>query len=373
MADCRSSPVLRPRMCGETFTTPTILPTKFFGRARKPRDGLSRPCYDTGMQDSLTLCRVILARPRGFCAGVVRAVDIVERTLALYGAPVYVRHEIVHNRHVVERLQGLGAIFVDEVDEIPEGAVTVFSAHGVSRVVEAAASGRALDVIDATCPLVRRVHREGQQYADQGYDVILVGHNGHAEVEGTRGQITGSVQIVATTDDAEQVAVRDSERVAYITQTTLSLFDTQDIIGVLKRRFPAIVGPDTRNICYATHNRQAAVLELVERADLVLVVGSANSSNANRLQELAKHSGVPAYLIDAPGMIDAAWLDGISCIGLTAGASAPESVVQDVIAHLGTLRRLTVETLEGKEERVRFRLPDRLVNAGSALAVSADV
>ena len=313
-----------------------------------------------GMQDDLTQCRVILARPRGFCAGVVRAVDIVERTLDMVGAPVYVRHEIVHNHHVVKRLESLGAVFVEEVDEVPEGSVTVFSAHGVSRQVEAAAQARSLDVIDATCPLVRRVHREGQTYADQGYDVILVGHSGHAEVEGTRGQINGSVQVVATADDAQQVSVRDPGRVAYITQTTLSLFDTKDIIAVLKSRFPAIVGPDTRNICYATHNRQSAVLELAERCELVLVVGSANSSNANRLQEIAAQSGVAAHLIGSADMIDPAWLNGVGCIGLTAGASAPEIVVQDVLAYLAALRPISVEELDGKEERVRFRLPDRL-------------
>ncbi|MEQ1718593.1 MAG: 4-hydroxy-3-methylbut-2-enyl diphosphate reductase [Hyphomicrobium sp.] len=308
----------------------------------------------------MTHCRVILARPRGFCAGVVRAVDIVERALALYGAPVYVRHEIVHNRHVVDSLKKLGAVFVEATEDVPEGAVTVFSAHGVSKTVEGEARARHLDVIDATCPLVRRVHKEAQAYARDGYDVVLVGHDGHAEVEGTRGQIPGPVQIVATVGDVAGLAVRDPARVAYVTQTTLSLFDTQDIIAALRARFPDIKGPDTRDICYATQNRQLAVMELAEHAQLVLVVGSANSSNANRLQELAQSMGVPSYLIDQPSGIDPAWLDGVSVIGVTAGASTPESVVQDVVGELARHRAITVETMEGKEEHVRFRLPDRL-------------
>lgn len=312
------------------------------------------------MQDKLTHCRVILARPRSFCAGVVRAIDIVERALELYGAPVYVRHEIVHNRQVVDRLKGMGAIFVDDVDEVPMGAVTIFSAHGVSKKVEAEAQVRSLDVIDATCPLVRRVHREGQNYAERGYDVLLVGHSGHAEVEGTRGQIDGPVQVIGTLRDAENVVVSDPERVAYITQTTLSMFDTEDMIAVLKRRFPNIVGPDTRDICYATQNRQRSVLELAAQVEVVLVVGSANSSNAGRLQQIAEEAGVASHLFDTPAMIKRSWFDGVSSIGITAGASTPESSVQDVIAHLAQFLHIEVETLDGKDENVKFRLPDRL-------------
>ncbi len=312
------------------------------------------------MQDKLTHCRVILARPRSFCAGVVRAIDIVERALELYGAPVYVRHEIVHNRQVVDRLKGMGAIFVDDVEDVPVGAVTIFSAHGVSKKVEAEAQGRQLDVIDATCPLVRRVHREGQNYAERGYDVLLVGHAGHAEVEGTRGQIDGPVQVIGTLSDAENVVVSDPERVAYITQTTLSMFDTEEMIAVLKRRFPNIVGPDTRDICYATQNRQRSVLELAAQVEAVLVVGSANSSNAGRLQQIAEEAGVASYLIDTPAMIKRRWFDGVSSIGITAGASTPESSVQDVIAHLAQFLHIEVETLDGKDEHVKFRLPDRL-------------
>lgn len=318
------------------------------------------PCYEIEMQDNLTHCRVILARPRGFCAGVVRAIDVVEHALQLYGAPVYVRHEIVHNRQVVERLKGLGAIFVEDINAVPEGAITVFSAHGVSKKVEAEAKDRALDIIDATCPLVRRVHREGQDYANRGFEILMVGHSGHAEVEGTRGQISAPVRVISTLADAEAIEVQNPGKVAYVTQTTLSLFDTRDIISVLKRRFPAITGPDTRDICYATQNRQRSVLELAACVDVVLVVGCANSSNASRLQQIASEQGVPSYLIEAPGMIDKAWFEGASSVGITAGASTPESVVQDVVAHLGTFLDIEVETMDGKEENVRFRLPERL-------------
>ena len=312
------------------------------------------------MQDNLTHCRVILARPRGFCAGVVRAIDVVERALQLYGAPVYVRHEIVHNRQVVERLRGLGAVFVEDIGDVPVGAITVFSAHGVSKKVEAAAAGRQLDIIDATCPLVRRVHREGQDYAARGYEILLVGHGGHAEVEGTQGQIPVPVQVISTLADAEAIEVQNPDKVAYVTQTTLSLFDTQHIIAVLKRRFPAIAGPDTRDICYATQNRQRSVLDLAAQVGAVLVVGCANSSNASRLQQIAGETGVPSYLIETPAMIETSWFAGVSSIGITAGASTPETVVQDVVAHLATFLDIEVETMDGKQENVRFRVPDRL-------------
>lgn len=318
------------------------------------------------MQAHLTPLTVILARPRGFCAGVVRAIDIVERALELFGAPVYVRHQIVHNRHVVERLSAKGAIFLDELDDIPSGAVTVFSAHGVSQAVELEAQVRGLDVLDATCPLVRRVHKEGQRYADLGYDVILVGHEGHAEVVGTRGQIKGRLHVVATPEDVAHVTVTDEARVAYVTQTTLSVLDTKDVIEALKRRFPAIIGPDTRDICYATQNRQKAVLDIAQRVQLLLVVGSANSSNANRLREIGEGAGIPSYLIDDATMIERSWLEGIDRIGLTAGASTPESLVQGTIAALALHRPVVIEAEDGTEERVHFKVPERLLRADVA-------
>jgi 4-hydroxy-3-methylbut-2-enyl diphosphate reductase len=310
--------------------------------------------------------RVLLAKPRGFCAGVVRAIDIVERALQLYGPPVYVRHEIVHNKHVVESLRARGAVFVDDVREIPEGALTVFSAHGVSRSVEAEADDRGLDVIDATCPLVHRVHKEGRRYAERGYDVVLIGHEGHAEVEGTRGQIPGRLHVIGTPEEVSALQVQDPERVAYVTQTTLSIFDTRDVIAALKARFPAVIGPETRDICYATQNRQTAVLELAKHVELILVVGSANSSNSNRLKELGESAGVPSYLIDHPDMIDDRWLDGVTRIGLTAGASAPERLVNDTITHLALFGPVSIETLGSVEESVFFKLPQRLLDAARA-------
>lgn len=312
--------------------------------------------------------RVILAKPRGFCAGVVRAVDIVERALAIYGPPVYVRHEIVHNTHVVSELAGRGAIFVDELDQVPDGAIVVFSAHGVPRAVEWEASRRGLDVIDATCPLVRKVHHEGQRYADRGYDVVLIGHREHPEVTGTRGQVTGPLQVVGTAAEVGALTVRDPDKVAYITQTTLSVTDTRDVIAALKDRFPAIIGPDVRDICYATQNRQQAVLVLAGLVDLVLVVGSPTSSNSNRLREISEQAGVPARLIDGPEHFDPAWLDGVDTVGLTAGASAPERLVTDTIRALSAVRPVVVRTLDGIEETVRFRLPERLVEAHAPAA-----
>lgn len=303
---------------------------------------------------------VILARPRGFCAGVVRAVDIVERALELHGSPVYVRHHIVHNETVVGWLVDKGAVFVDEVEQIPQGAVTIFSAHGVSRSVEADARQRNLDVIDATCPLVRRVHKEGQRYAALGYDVVLVGHAGHAEVEGTRGQIDGRLHVIGSIDEVAGIEVADPERVAYVTQTTLSVLDTQEIIAALRRRFPAIHGPDTRDICYATQNRQKAVIALASRADFIIVVGSPNSSNTLRLREIGEREGVPTRLVSHASEIDPAWLDGVDTVGIAAGASAPEHLVEGVVAYLATIRETTVGVLDGIEEKVFFRLPDRL-------------
>lgn len=314
-------------------------------------------------QPGLPPLTVLLAQPRGFCAGVVRAIDMVERALKLHGAPVYVRHEIVHNTHVVAKLKAQGAIFVSEVDEVPEGAVTVFSAHGVSRAVESAAAQRALDVIDATCPLVHKVHLQGRRYADQGYDVVLIGHKGHAEVEGTRGQISGRLHIIGTVEEVEGLEVLDPARIAYITQTTLSVTDTRDVIAALMLKFPMIIGPDTRNICYATQNRQAAVEDMAKAAELILVVGSASSSNSSRLREVGAQNGVPSYLIEGPEMIDKAWFDGVKVVGFSAGASAPEALVQESIDYLREFRAVEVRALSGVEEDVVFRLPARLVAA----------
>jgi 4-hydroxy-3-methylbut-2-enyl diphosphate reductase len=301
--------------------------------------------------------RVILAQPRGFCAGVERAIDIVERALVKFGPPIYVRHEIVHNRHVVEDLRARGAVFVDELDEVPEGAMTVFSAHGVARKVETAARGRALPVIDATCPLVAKVHAEGRRYAAQGREIVLIGHAGHAEVEGTIGQIDGTVYLVQTVEDAAALDVRTPDKLSYITQTTLSVDDTRGIIAALKQRFPAIVGPDVRDICYATQNRQEAVHHLAELVDLILVVGSKNSSNSNRLREIGAELGRPAYLIDDAAALQASWFEGIHTVGLTAGASAPEVLVQGVIEGLARFGQVQTEFLTGTPEDVKFKLP----------------
>jgi len=307
--------------------------------------------------------KVILAKPRGFCAGVVRAVDIVERALTIYGPPVYVRHEIVHNKRVVDDLKAKGAVFVEETDEVPPGAVTVFSAHGVSEKVEKDARARGLPVIDATCPLVSKVHKEGQTHARQGREVVLIGHAGHPEVEGTMGRIPGGVYLVTDIADVDALSVRDPDRLAYVTQTTLSVDDTRDIILALKRRFPAIVGPDVRDICYATQNRQQAVRELTKLVDVLLVVGARNSSNSNRLREIGEQMGIPSHLIaDAQGL-DPAWLDGARTIGITAGASAPERLVVELIDRLREFRRVGVEEFAGVEENVQFRLPNELLAA----------
>lgn len=306
---------------------------------------------------------VLLAKPRGFCAGVVRAVEIVERAIAQTGAPVYVRHEIVHNTHVVDGLRAQGAVFVGEVDQIPAGATTIFSAHGVSRGVEAAAAARGLDVIDATCPLVQKVHNQGRRYAQLGYDVVLIGHEGHAEVEGTRGQIDGRLHVVATAAEVAGLIVADPEKVAYISQTTLSVQDTREVIAALTARFPAIVGPDIRNICYATQNRQAAVQAMAPHCDLILVVGSRSSSNTTRLREVGEIAGVASHLIEGPDAIDPAWFETVETVGFTAGASAPERLIQDAIDRLRDFRAVTVKELEGVDEEVVFRLPPRLVEA----------
>ena len=301
--------------------------------------------------------RVVLAQPRGFCAGVERAIEIVERALVKFGPPIYVRHEIVHNRHVVEDLRQRGAVFVDELSEIPPGAMTVFSAHGVAKQVEELARERALPVIDATCPLVAKVHAEGRRYAAQGREIVLVGHAGHAEVEGTIGQIPGKVHLVQTVDDVAVLDVGNPEKLAYVTQTTLSVDDTRGIIAALQQRFPTIVGPDVRDICYATQNRQSAVRELAKQVDLILVVGSRNSSNSNRLREIGVDLGKPAYLIDDAGALRAEWFVGISSVGLTAGASAPEMLVQGVLDGLRRFGEVEITTMNGVAEDVRFKFP----------------
>jgi 4-hydroxy-3-methylbut-2-en-1-yl diphosphate reductase len=307
--------------------------------------------------------RVILAQPRGFCAGVVRAIEIVERSLQQHGAPVYVRHEIVHNRHVVEDLRAKGARFVQELDEVPQGAVAVFSAHGVAQTVEQDAEARGLDVLDATCPLVTKVHVQGRQYVAAGRRVILIGHAGHPEVEGTLGQIPGEVLLVQNEADVETLTLPVDTPVAYVTQTTLAVDDTRGIIAALQRRFTDLVGPDTRDICYATQNRQAAVRELSSQIDVLLVVGAANSSNSNRLREIGTESGIPSYLVADGADVRAEWFADAETIGLSAGASAPEAMVQDVIAALRRLGPVEVSTMDGREEKVEFKLPAKLTQA----------
>ena len=314
---------------------------------------------------ALELCgrhkmRVILARPRGFCAGVVRAIDIVELALKKYGPPVYVRHEIVHNKRVVENLKAKGAVFVEELDEVPEGAITVFSAHGVSQKVADNARGRNLPVIDATCPLVAKVHKEGQRYSAQDYDVVLIGHEGHPEVIGTMGRIPGSVYLVSSKEDVENLKVRNPDKLSYVTQTTLSVDDTREVIDALKKRFPRIVGPDVKDICYATQNRQSAVREIARNVDVLLVVGAQNSSNSNRLREIGTEMSIPSYLIDDAKALDIGWLKGAEAVGITAGASAPEALVQEVIERLGELGPIDVVEFDGIHENVQFKLPDEL-------------
>ncbi len=314
--------------------------------------------------------RVVLARPRGFCAGVERAVRAVERALDRHGPPVYVRHEIVHNRRVVDELRARGAVFVEEIGDIPLGAITVFSAHGVSRAVEDAAKTRALATVDATCPLVTRVHSEAQRYARQGREVILIGHAGHPEVEGTSGRIPGGARLVSTPEDVERLAVRDPGKLAYVTQTTLSVDDTRETIAALKARFPAIVGPDLGDICYATQNRQAAVRRLAESVDAILVVGASNSSNSNRLREIGEEAGAPSRLIDDAAAVDPGWLRGVAAVGVTAGASAPETLVREVVDRLAEIADIAVETMDGEEERVHFKLPAERPRAAASGAAS---
>ncbi len=309
------------------------------------------------------MIRVVLAQPRGFCAGVERAIEIVEKAIEKYGPPIYVRHEIVHNRHVVERLRAKGAVFVDELAEIPPGSVTIFSAHGVSSAVEDEAATRRLPVIDATCPLVSKVHNEGQRYANQGRETVLIGHAGHPEIEGTMGRITGKVHLISTAAEVARLKVADPSKLAYITQTTLSVDDTKAVIEALRARFPDIVGPDTKDICYATQNRQRAVRELAQMVEIVLVVGAANSSNSNRLREIATEQGIAAYLIADADSLKPEWLDGVESVGITAGASAPEELVQQLIDRLKAFGEIRLEMLPGITENVRFRMPSELAEA----------
>jgi len=304
--------------------------------------------------------KIILAQPRGFCAGVVRAIEIVERSLQKYGAPVYVRHEIVHNKHVVNSLRAKGAVFVETLSEIPENAVTIFSAHGVARNVEEEAAARKLPVLNATCPLVTKVHNQGKRYVGQGRQLILIGHAGHPEVEGTMGQISAPVLLVQTEADVAKLDFPADAPLAYVTQTTLSVDDTKDIIAALQRRFSNIVGPETRDICYATQNRQTAVRELAAQVDLILVVGAKNSSNSNRLREIGSEVGIPSYLIADGSELQKEWVQNVRTVGITAGASAPEVLVDDVIDALGRLGPVEVSTLAGHEETVEFRLPAEL-------------
>ncbi len=304
---------------------------------------------------------VILAQPRGFCAGVVRAVEIVERALQKYGPPVYVRHEIVHNKYVVESLKAKGAVFVEDLHEVPAKAVTVFSAHGVAKSVEEEAAARNLPVLNATCPLVTKVHNQGKRYVAKGRALILIGHEGHPEVVGTMGQVPGPVTLVQSVDDVAALAMPNNTPLAYITQTTLSVDDTKDIIAALEQRFPDIQGPDTRDICYATQNRQSAVRDLSKVVDVILVVGAKNSSNSNRLREIGTEVGVPSYLVADGSEVKSEWLKDIKTVGITAGASAPEVLVDDVIEALRRLGPVSVSVLPGREENIEFRLPPELM------------
>lgn len=306
--------------------------------------------------------RGILAQPRGFCAGVVRAVDVVELALDVYGPPIYVFHEIVHNRYVVDGLRKRGAIFVDDLNLVPEQAVTIFSAHGVSNAIVALAKQRNLQVIDATCPLVTKVHLQARKYSKQGYSVIIVGHIGHEEVEGTMGSVSGPVEVVSSSHEVEKLQIADSEKVAYVTQTTLSIDDTRETIEALQARFPAIEGPGLDDICYATQNRQNAVRALATEVDLLLVVGALNSSNSKRLREVGAQCGIPSYLVQDETEPRAEWFKGIAVVGISAGASTPEVLVQRVIGRLQSFGLESITEADGVKEDITFRLPQPLLN-----------
>ena len=314
------------------------------------------------MKQTLKPLKVFLAQPRGFCAGVERAIEIVERALKIYGPPVYVRHEIVHNKRVVNNLSSKGAVFVQELDEIPPGAVTIFSAHGVAQRIEDTAKDRKLPILDATCPLVAKVHKEGQRYSSKGYEVILIGHEGHPEVEGTMGRISGDVYLVSNTEDVFKLKVKNPKKLSYISQTTLSVDDTKVVIEALKKRFPAIEGPDVKDICYATQNRQSAVRDLVDHVNLILVVGAKNSSNSNRLRDLGEESGVDTYLIETADDLDSKWFDNVESIGISSGASTPDELVKEVIKRISSFREVKIEKRPGIEENIVFKLPRELTN-----------
>ena len=307
--------------------------------------------------------KILLAKPRGFCAGVDRAIEVVDLALSLYPGPVYVRKQIVHNKHVIDSFVAKGVVFVEEVDEIPDGAVAIFSAHGVSPEVRAQAARKRLTVIDATCPLVTKVHLEAIRFAREGRSIILVGHKGHEEVIGTMGEVPAGAQLVGTVEEAEKVEVADPDRVAVVTQTTLGVDDANVIIDALRRRFPSLVTPSSDDICYATQNRQTAIKVLAQRADLVLVVGSDNSSNSKRLKEVAESFGARAYLIDDASEIDPSWLEGVQCVALTAGASAPEHLVQQALDYFKAMGVTEVEEVEAIEEQITFAPPPELARA----------
>ncbi len=308
--------------------------------------------------------QILLANPRGFCAGVDRAIDIVERAIALFGAPIYVRHEVVHNQYVVDRLRGIGAVFVEELDAVPDGATVIFSAHGVPRKVQDEAARRGLTVFDATCPLVTKVHMEVTRYAREAREVFLIGHDGHPEVEGTIGQFDtshgGRIVLIQTVEDVERVQVVNPDHLAFVTQTTLSVDDTASIVEALRRRFPNLKAPVKEDICYATQNRQDAVKDLIGQVQALIVVGSRSSSNSNRLREMADKAGIPGYLVDGPQDLDRAWFDGVETVGVTAGASAPEVLVQGVLGQLRAWGATGSEEIQGREEHVIFALPRAL-------------
>lgn len=315
--------------------------------------------------------KILLAKPRGFCAGVERAIDIVEKALDKYGTPVYVRHEIVHNKFVVDDLKRKGVIFVEHLSEVPDNAITIFSAHGVSEKIENEARLRDLPVIDATCPLVTKVHKEAQRSEQNGHEIILIGHEGHPEVEGTSGRVKQSVHLVQSASDVETLQVKNPEKLSYVTQTTLSVDDTRSIIDALKKRFPQIHGPDLKDICYATTNRQNAIKEMAEQVDILLVIGAANSSNSNRLKDLGNDMGVESHLICGPENIEMDWFKNKTTIGITAGASAPEILVNDVIEYLKHIfSDVSIETMKGVEENVHFKLPAELRDSSTTITTS---
>lgn len=321
----------------------------------------SRAQFMSTTAKSMAVEEILLVRPRGFCAGVERAIAIVELALKKYGAPVYVKHAIVHNRHVVERLQHMGAVFVEDLEDIPEGARAIYSAHGVSPAVREEAAQRKLEVVDATCPLVTKVHTEARRFASQGQNIFLIGHRDHVEVIGTLGEAPDHMIVISSCEEAEAVEIADPDRVAYLTQTTLSLDDTKTILEVLRRRFPKLTGPAKDDICYATQNRQTAVQAMIGQADVILVVGSEHSSNSNRLAEVARARGVPAYLVESHAELDAKWLEGARCIGVTAGASAPEEIVQELVTSLAREHGASVREIEVVHEDVSFPLPAQIL------------